>query len=150
MIISRIQLAARHFCSRLVVTHRGAAQVALFAMFLQAMIPLSSAVALPGEDGARNGQTLPTFYLTICTAFGADTQVDVSGEPLDKVPPAVAPWDCPVCQIQTSIQGPVPPTPQVATASLDLPREVAPPAESDTRKPLWTAAPGLARAPPLA
>ncbi|MCW8914699.1 MAG: hypothetical protein OQK24_02465 [Magnetovibrio sp.] len=132
------------------VTHRGAAQVALFAMFLQAMIPLSAAVPLPGEDGARNGQTLPSFYLTICTAYGAGSQANIDGLPLDKVPTAVAPWDCPVCQIQTSIQGPVPPTPQVKTTFLDLPRKVVAPAESDTRIPLWTAAPGLARAPPLA
>lgn len=130
------------------MTHRGAAQVALFAMFLQAMIPLSAAVPLPGEDGARNGQSLPNFYLVICTAYGADTQVGIDGEPLDKVPSHATPWDCPVCQLQTSVQGLVPPQPQVAFIAPPLPPEQLAPVDSEVMTPLWTAAPGLARAPP--
>ncbi|MEG3619980.1 DUF2946 family protein [Magnetovibrio sp. PR-2] len=132
------------------MTHRGAAQVALFAMFLQAMIPLSAAIPLPGEDGARDGQSLPNFYLVICTAYGADTQVGLDGEPLDKVPNNATPWDCPVCQLQASVQGLVPPSPQVAFLAPPLPPEPKTPADSDIRTPLWTAAPGLARAPPAA
>jgi len=142
--------AIRMTCSRLKVTYRGAAQVALFAMLLQAMIPLSAAVPLPGDDGIRKGQSLPSFYLVICTAYGAQSRGDVLGEPLDKVPSDTMPWDCPICQVQTSAQGPVPITPQVAFVPLDLPRGCNVPDASDTRTALWSAAPGYVRGPPTA
>jgi len=150
VIYTRVKNAIRMTCSRLKVTYRGAAQVALFAMLLQAMIPLSAAVPLPGDDGIRKGQSLPSFYLVICTAYGAQSRGDVLGEPLDKVPSDTTPWDCPVCQVQTSAQGPVPITPQVAFVPLDLPRGCSVPEASDTRTALWSAAPGYARGPPTA
>ncbi|HEY9080953.1 DUF2946 family protein [Magnetovibrio sp.] len=150
MILTRVKSAIRSTCSRLKVTHRGAAQTALFAMLLQAMIPLSAAVPLPDDDGIREGQSLPSFYLVICTAYGAQTRGDVLDGPLDKVPSDVTPWDCPVCQVQASAQGPVPQAPQVAFVPLDLPRGCNVPEASDKRTALWSAAPGLARGPPAA
>ena len=154
VIIARVKNAIRRTCSRLKVTYQGAAQVALFAMFLQAMIPLSVAIPLPGDDGIRDGQSLPSFYLVICTAYGAQSQKVVLGDdlngPLDKVPSDVMPWDCPVCQVQTSVQGPVPVAPQVAFTPFFLPRGCTVPVESDQRTARWNAAPGLARGPPAA
>ena len=147
---TRVKRAIRISCSRLKVSYRGAAQVALFAMFLQAMIPLSVAVPLPGDDGIRKGQSLPSFYLVICTAYGAQSRGDVLNGPLDKVPSDTMPWDCPVCQVQASAQGPVPQTPQVAFTPLDLPRGCNVPDASDKRTALWSAAPGFARGPPAA
>lgn len=123
--------------------------MALFAMLLQAMLPLSALVPIPGEAGLRGERSIPNFYLVICTAFGAQVQDTASGEPLDKVPTDSAPWDCPVCLMQTSIQGLAPVTPQVAFTP-HLPRGSSVPAASETRTALWSAAPGLARAPPLA
>lgn len=148
LIFARIQNAIRLKISRVRVSRQGAAQVALFAMLLQAMIPLSAAVPLPGEDGIRKGQSIPNFYLVICTAYGAQTSADVLGEPLDKAPSNVMPWDCPVCQLQTSVQGPMPATPQVAFVPPTLPREADAPAESDRLVVSWHAAPWLARGPP--
>ncbi|MFC1673919.1 DUF2946 family protein [Pseudomonadota bacterium] len=128
-----------------------AAQFALFAMFVQAMIPLSAAVSLPGDDSqARQGQDLPGFYLVICTAYGAQTSTQTSDDPLDGGTPGAAPWDCPVCQVQTSVQGLAPSTPQVASLPHSLPRGCGAPVESDRVAGLRTFAPGLARAPPLA
>ena len=150
MIFARLNSAIRSICLRLKVSNRGAAQVALFAMFLQAMIPLSVAVPLPGDDGIRKGQSLPSFYLVICTAYGAQARGDVLDGPLDKVPSSTTPWDCPICQVQLSVQGPVPQAPQVAFAPLDLPQGCNVPDASDKRTALWSAAPGLARGPPAA
>jgi|GEM_PF-1292382 len=150
VIYTRVKSAIRMTCSRLKVTYRGAAQAALFAMLLQAMIPLSAAVPLPGDDGIRKGQSLPSFYLVICTAYGVQARGDVSSGPLDKVPSDVMPWDCPVCQVQASTQGPVPQTPQVSFTPLDLPQRCNAPDSSDKRTALWSAAPGLARGPPAA
>jgi len=154
VIIARVKYAIRRTCSRLKVTYQGAAQVALFAMFLQAMIPLSVAIPLPGDDGIRDGRSLPSFYLVICTAYGAQSRNvvlgDVLDEPLDKVPSDVMPWDCPVCQAQTSVQGPVPVAPQVAFTPFFLPRGCTVPDASDQRTALWSAAPGHARGPPAA
>lgn len=133
-------------------THRqnAAVQFALFAMLVQAMIPFSAAIALPGADhAARQGQDLPGFYLVICTAYGAQTSAGVD-QPLDGGGSAMMPWDCPVCQVQASVQGPVPDTPQVASAPYPLPLGCDAPAESDRVAGLWTAAPGQARGPPSA
>ena len=127
-----------------------AVQFALFAMLVQAMIPLSAAIALPGADAqARQGQSLPGFYLVICTAYGAQTSVN-GDQPLDGGGSAMMPWDCPVCQVQASVQGPVPQTPQVASTPYPLPLGCRAPAESDRVAGLWSAAPGLARGPPSA
>lgn len=126
-----------------------AAQFALFAMLVQALIPFSSALALPGADTqTRQGQDIPGFYLVICTAYGAQPGVLDGEEPLDGGSSALMPWDCPVCQVQTAVQGPVPETPQVAYLPYPLPLGDALPRESDRVAGLWTAAPGLARAPP--
>ena len=126
-------------------------QFALFAMLVQAMIPLSAAVALPGADAlARKGQDLPGFYLVICTAHGAAAQGTSADQPLDGGSSAVMPWDCPACQAQTNVLGPVPVTPQVASTPYPLPLGCAAPAESDRVTELWTFAPGFARAPPRA
>ena len=128
-----------------------AAQFALFAMFLQALIPFSAAVSLPGADAAaRQGQDLPGFYLVICTAQGAKTLGQTAEQPLDGGQSSVMPWDCPVCQVQTGVQGPLPTKPQVAFTPHTLPRECAAPVVSDRVAGLWTSAPGLARAPPRA
>jgi len=128
-----------------------ATQFALFAMFVQALIPLSAGVSLPGTDAqARLGQDIPGFYLVICTSQGTKALGQSGGLPLDGSKPAVAPWDCPVCQVQTNVQGPIPNAPQVAFAPRTLPHECAAPVESSRVAGLWTAAPGLARAPPLA
>ena len=150
VIFTRVIYAMNHLGRRLAITYRGAAQVALFAMMLQVMIPFSAAITLPGEDGQRNGQSLPSFYLIICTAYGAQSLLDAAGEPLDKDPPATTPWDCPVCMVQASLHGPVPDTPQVAFVPPTLPREANTPRSSDFGTQLWSAAPGLARAPPAA
>ena len=127
-----------------------AVQFALFAMLVQAMIPFSAAVALPGADAqSRGGQDLPGFYLVICTAYGTQTSANAD-QPLDGGSSAVMPWDCPACQVQASVQGSVPDTPQVASTPYPLPLGCAQPAESDHVTGLWTAAPGLARGPPSA
>jgi len=126
-----------------------AAQFALFAMFIQALIPLTAAVSLPNsESQARDGQNLPAFYLVICTAYGAQTQDTTADQPLDGGSTPVMPWDCPVCQAQTSVQGPVPNTPLVAFAPRSLPRECNVPTESDRVAGQWTSGPGPARGPP--
>ena len=129
-----------------------AVQFALFSMLVQAMIPFSAAVALPGADReARNGRDIPGFYLVICTAFGAQAQNgDAQDLPLDGGTSALMPWDCPVCNVQAGVQGPIPPTPQVALAPYPLPLGCAAPAESDRVTGLWTAAPSPARGPPSA
>jgi hypothetical protein len=129
-----------------------AAQFALFAMFIQALIPLTAAVSLPGsESQARDGQNLPAFYLVICTAYGAQTHDVTTDQPLDGGSnPAVMPWDCPVCQVQTNVQGPVPNTPQMALVLRSLPREDQAPIESERVAGLWTLGPGPARGPPSA
>ncbi|MCR4377621.1 MAG: DUF2946 family protein [Rhodospirillales bacterium] len=128
-----------------------AVQFALFAMLVQAMIPLSAAVALPGADAlARKGQDLPGFYLVICTAHGAAAQGTSADLPLDGGSSAVMPWDCPACQAQANVLGPVPVTPQVASTPYPLPLGCAQPVESDRVTELWTFAPGFARAPPRA
>lgn len=125
-------------------------QFALFAMLVQAMIPFSSAIALPGVDAeARGGKDLPGFYLVICTAYGAQTSAN-GDQPLDGGGSAMMPWDCPVCQVQASVQGPVPDTPQVAFTPYPLPLGDAQPAASDRVAGLWTSAPNRARAPPSA
>lgn len=129
-----------------------AVQFALFSMLVQAMIPFSAAVALPGADSeARNGRDLPGFYLVICTAFGAQAQnADAKDLPLDGGTSALMPWDCPVCNVQAGVQGPVPLTPQVALTPYPLPLGCAAPAESDRVTGLWNAAPSPARGPPSA
>ena len=132
------------------IWRQSATQFALFAMLLQAMLPLSALVPLPYQDDVRNGQSIPNFYLVICTAFGAQSQGGTLGEPLDKVPTRSAPWDCPVCLVQASVQGPPPVTPQVAFTPSLLPLGCNVPEASDERVALWSAAPGLARAPPAA
>jgi len=129
------------------IGRQGAAQFALFAMLIQAMLPLSAAVPVNAEDQVRNGQSIPNFYLVICTAYGAQSQDELAGGPLDKVPTSNAPWDCPVCKIQTSVLGLAPVAPQVVSAP-PLPRWQKVPVVRDTRVALWSAAPGLARAPP--
>lgn len=129
-----------------------AVQFALFSMLVQAMIPFSAAVALPGADiEARNGRDLPGFYLVICTAFGAQSQSnETAGEPLDGGTSALMPWDCPVCKVQANVQGPVPLTPQVSLTPYPLPLGCTAPVESDRVIGLWTAAPSPARGPPSA
>lgn len=128
-----------------------AVQFALFAMLVQAMIPFSAAVALPGADvNARGGQNLPGFYLVICTAHGAQAQGLEANLPSDNGTSALMPWDCPVCQAQTSVQGPVPETPQVAFTPYPLPLGSVSPVESDRATELCNAAPNRARAPPSA
>jgi len=130
-------------------SRQAAAQIALFAMFVQALIPLSAAASLPGSNAeTRDGQDLPAFYLVICTAYGTQTLDETTGLPLDGGPSAVMPWDCPVCQVQTSVQGPAPSTPFVAYAPRTLPHESATPTQSNWVAGLWTMGPGLARAPP--
>ena len=127
-----------------------AVQFALFAMLVQAMIPFSAAIALPGADhAARQGQDLPAFYLVICTAYGAQTSANAE-LPLDGGNSAMMPWDCPVCKVQANVQGPLPEPPQVALAPYPLPLGCAAPVESDRVAGLWTSAPGLARGPPSA
>jgi len=150
LIFARIKNAICLKVSRTWISRQSAAQIALFAMLLQAMIPLSAAVPLPGDDGIRKGQSIPNFYLVICTAYGAQSSANVLGEPLDKAPSNVMPWDCPVCQLQTSVQGLAPVTPQVAFTPLSLPLGCNVPDSSDKRAALWSAAPGLARGPPAA
>ena len=128
-----------------------AAQFALFAMFIQALIPLSSAVSLPGADQqARNGQSLPAFFLVVCTAYGVQNLDETAAQPLDGGETPVMPWDCPVCQVQTSVQGPTPNTPLVAFAPSPLPPKSAVPSESDRVDGLWTMGPRPARGPPSA
>ena len=126
------------------------AQFALFAMFIQALIPLSAALSFPAEAEAKNGQNLPSFYLVICTAYGTQTLDQTSDRPLDGDTSAVMPWDCPVCQVQTNVQGPVPNAPDLAFSLSSLPRECATPAESRRVTGLWTTGPGQPRAPPHA
>ena len=130
--------------------HNAGVQFALFAMLVQAMIPLSAAVALPGADAkARQGQNLPGFYLVICTAYGAQTSASAD-LPLDGGTSALMPWDCPVCKVQTFVQGPVPEPPQVTATPYPLPLGCPAPVESDRVAGLWTAAPSPARGPPSA
>lgn len=127
-----------------------AVQFALFAMLVQAMIPFSAAVALPGADHAeRQGQDIPAFYLVICTAYGAQTSANAD-LPLDGGNSAMMPWDCPVCKVQANVQGPLPESPQVASASYPPSMGCTAPAESDRVAGLWTAAPGQPRGPPSA
>ncbi|MBL4614711.1 MAG: hypothetical protein JKY27_07555 [Magnetovibrio sp.] len=145
MILTRITRVVSSMINR-----QAAAQFALFAMLLQAMIPLSAVVPVPDGDGTRQGQSIPNFYLVICTAFGAQSQSNALDGPLDKVPSGSAPWDCPVCLVQTSVQGPAPVTPEVAFIPRSLPLECNVPEASDLRVALWSAAPGRARAPPAA
>ena len=122
----------------------------MFAMLVQAMIPFSAAVALPGADhAARQGQDIPGFYLVICTAYGAQTGASAD-LPLDGGKPAMMPWDCPVCKVQANVQGPLPEPPQVVSAPYSPPLGCIAPAESDRVAGLWTAAPGLPRGPPSA
>lgn len=142
--------AIRYMRNTLQISHRGAAQMALFAMLFQAMIPLSVAIPLPADSELQDGRSNANFYLVICTAFGAQTQAGVDGEPLDKAPSDVMPWDCPVCQAQTIAQGLVPPSPQVTFIPSLLPRGCPLLVVRDQRTALWSAAPGQARAPPLA
>lgn len=127
-------------------------QFALFAMLVQAMIPFSSALALPGADAqARQGQDIPGFYLVICTAYGAQSSAIDGDQPLDGGSSAVMPWDCPACQVQAhQVFGPLPSTPQVASIPYPLPLGDALPRASERVVELWTAAPRLARAPPRA
>ena len=152
MSLIRVQFsrAIRYMRNALQISHRGAAQMALFAMLFQAMVPLSVAIPLPADSDLHDGRSAANFYLVICTAFGAQSQADVAGEPLDKVPSDVMPWDCPVCQAQTIAQGLVPPSPQVTFIPSFLPRGCPLPDVRDQRTALWSAAPGQARAPPLA
>lgn len=127
------------------------AQFALFAMFIQALIPLSAAVSFSADAETQNGQNLPSFYLVICTAYGTQTLDQASDRPLDGDTSAVMPWDCPVCQVQTNVQGPVPNAPDMAFTLSSLPRECATPVESRHRVTgLWTTGPGQPRAPPYA
>lgn len=129
-------------------SREAATQFALFAMLVQAMIPLSAAVSLPGTDAqARQGQDLPGFYLVICTAFGAQTSAH-GDQPLDGGSSSTMPWDCPVCQVQTFVQGPVPQTPQVAFVPYPLPLGWNAPRARERVAGLWTFAPNRARAPP--
>jgi hypothetical protein len=121
-------------------------------MLVQVLIPFSAAVALPGADiEARKGRDIPGFYLVICTAYGAQSQnADALDQPLDGGKSMLMPWDCPVCNVQAGVQGPVPLTPQVALTPYPLPLGCGAPAESDRVTGLWTAAPGYARGPPSA
>ena len=128
-----------------------ATQFALFAMFVQALIPLSAGISLPGTDAqARSGQDIPGFYLVICTLHGAKASGQVDDLPSSGDRPVRAPWDCPVCQAQTNVQGPAPSAPKVAFAPRTLPHACAAPIVGSRVSGLWTSAPGLARAPPLA
>lgn len=150
MFFARIRKALTAKASTKPARNSGAVQFALFAMLVQAMIPMSSAVALSGADAqARQGQDLPGFYLVICTAHGANTSASLD-QPQDGGQSAVMPWDCPACQVQSHAQGPVPVSPQVASAPIPLPLGTVTPVESDRVTGLWSAAPGLARAPPAA
>lgn len=127
-----------------------AVQFALFAMLVQAMVPFSAAVALPGADHtARNGQDIPGFYLVICTAHGSQTSISAD-QPLDGGETAVMPWDCPACQAQAGVQGPLPVTPTVASTPYPPSLGCAAPIRSDRVAGLWTAAPGQPRGPPSA
>ncbi|PHS79619.1 MAG: hypothetical protein COB59_00815 [Rhodospirillaceae bacterium] len=131
-------------------SHNAVAQFALFAMFIQTLIPLSAAVSFSADAQTRNGQSLPSFYLVICTAYGTQTLDTTADRPLDGDTSAVMPWDCPVCQVQTNVQGPVPNAPDLAFALRSLPRECATPTESRRVTGLWTMGPGQPRAPPYA
>jgi len=127
-----------------------AAQLALFAMLFQALIPLSSAIPLPGShDQAREGQDIPGFYLVVCTAYGAQSLGQTKEQPLDGGHVPKMPWDCPVCQVHPGIQGPIPKAPQMAFVPRYLPHAGVTPVESARVAGLWTAAPKTARAPPL-
>ncbi|PCI41295.1 MAG: hypothetical protein COB46_04025 [Rhodospirillaceae bacterium] len=126
------------------------AQIALFAMLIQTLIPLSAAVSFSAEAETQNSQNLPSFYQVICTAYGTQPLNATADRPLDGDTSAAAPWDCPVCQVQTNVQGPVPSAPDLAFTLRSLPRECATPAESRRVTGLWTTGPGQPRGPPAA
>ena len=134
--------------SWLKISRQGAAQFALFAMLFQVMMPLTTAVPVNADDPARDGQALPNYYLDICTAYGAQSKADVDGKPLDKVPSSNAPWDCPICKVQTAL-GSVPDAPVVEFIP-SLPRGYTVAPLHETRTAIWSAAPRRARAPPVA
>ncbi|MCK5574859.1 MAG: hypothetical protein KAI28_03555 [Sphingomonadales bacterium] len=126
-----------------------ATQFALFAMFVQALIPLSAGVSLPGTDAqARSGQDIPGFYSVFCTFPGAKASDQVGVLPSSGDRPVRAPWDCPVCQAQPNVQGPAPSAPKVAFAPHTLPHASATAIVGSRVLGHWTSAPGLARAPP--
>lgn len=117
--------------------HLAVAQLALFVMFLQALAPLSVALAVPSD------QDPTTFYQVICSSHvtqdkqGPDTPSSILGD------------KCTACSV-CSLAGQTPNTPTVAFTPLPRSRERAVPPVTILHLGLWTNGPAQARAPPLA